>query len=364
MLVAACALGFFLSAALAVLLVVTARFHLSATSDPTVGAQKLHTVPTPRIGGLGLCLALWAGAALLSPDIFPVELVFLACAMPVFLLGLAEDLTGALPVAFRFAATICAGVLFSMVTGFAVTSVGLPGVDAVLATTLGAALFTAFAMAGIVNAVNIIDGCNGLASGTMILMSLSVALVAWRVGDMPLAGTAMLLASVLLGFLIVNFPFGRLFLGDGGAYLAGFLVGAMCVALPARNADLSPWLSLLILAYPVTETLLSALRRMLVRGGRPGQPDRRHMHSLVYRRFGRRVGEQLQDGRLGNAAAGGLMWVWPMLTFLWAALGPLTTAWAVSGLALFAAAYLIAYFRIIRHWRQRRAGAFSAVPAE
>ncbi len=96
----------------------------------------------------------------------------------------------------------------------------LPGVDWLLSFTVCALLFTGFAMGGVANAINIIDGFNGLASGSLLIMLAAFAFVADRVGDELVFSLAILYGALVLGFFVVNFPLGKIFLGDGGAYFA------------------------------------------------------------------------------------------------------------------------------------------------
>ena len=79
-------------------------------------------------------------------------------------------------------------------------------------------------MGGVANAINIIDGFNGLAAGSLLIMFGAFAWVAHRLGDDLVFALAMLYAALVLGFFVVNFPHGKIFLGDGGAYFAGFLL--------------------------------------------------------------------------------------------------------------------------------------------
>ena len=101
-------------------------------------------------------------------------------------------------------------------------------------------LFTAFAIGGISNAVNLIDGYNGMASGFVILALLTLATVAGNAGDVPLQQSALLCAAAFAGFFLINWPWGRLFLGDSGAYAGGFVVAWLCVLLCERNERVSP----------------------------------------------------------------------------------------------------------------------------
>ena len=113
--------------------------------------------------------------------------------------------------------------------------------------------------------------------------------MAHQVGDDLVFGLAVLYGALVLGFFLVNFPFGKIFLGDGGAYFAGFLLAALGVLLPARNPEVSAWAAILICAYPVIETLASMRRKARRKGHSVGQPDRVHFHMLAHRRYARRI---------------------------------------------------------------------------
>jgi len=88
-------------------------------------------------------------------------------------------------------------------------------------------------------------------------------------------------ATTLLGFMALNYPFGRLFLGDGGAYLVGFWVAECAVMLLARNPSITEWLVLVICLFPVWETVFSMWRRKFIEKTRTDQPDQGHMHHVV-----------------------------------------------------------------------------------
>ena len=113
---------------------------------------------------------------------------------------------------------------------------------------------------------------------------------------------AVLYAALVLGFFVVNFPMGRIFLGDGGAYFCGYLLAALGVLLPARNAEISAWAAILICAYPVIETLASMRRKSRRDGHSVGQPDRVHFHMLAHRHFARRIVRSKGRSQLRNPA--------------------------------------------------------------
>jgi UDP-GlcNAc:undecaprenyl-phosphate/decaprenyl-phosphate GlcNAc-1-phosphate transferase len=95
------------------------------------------------------------------------------------------------------------------------------------------------------------------------------------------------MAGGVLGFLVWNYPRGKIFLGDGGAYLIGFWLAELCVLLVVRHPEVSPWFPLVLLIYPIFETLFSIYRRKFIRGASPGDPDALHFHQLIYLRLAR-----------------------------------------------------------------------------
>lgn len=333
-----------LAAALAVALGIaaTGRWHGRFSFDTLAGPHKFHRRPTPRVGGFAVLAGILAAAAAAPPPAAGLLLATAAAAVPALAAGLAEDFTHRVGPVVRFVATIASGLVFCLATGHAVDALDLPLVDRALAVPAAAVAFTAFAMGGLAHAVNIVDGFHGLASGTVILMLGALALAADRAGDPGLALFCLALAAAQAGFLAVNFPAGRIFLGDGGAYLAGFGVAAAAVMLPARSPEVSPWTSMLALAYPVLEVLASAARKRL-RGGRAFEPDRLHLHMLVHRRWGRGIARALGRPGLANPATGALMWTGPLACLLAAALLPARTPWALAGCAAMAALYALAY---------------------
>jgi UDP-N-acetylmuramyl pentapeptide phosphotransferase/UDP-N-acetylglucosamine-1-phosphate transferase len=275
--------------ALCLLIVVTTPLHAKYSLDiPASGVQKFHEKPVPRVGGLAIFLSLIAGYGLLEtpyagPHAEATQMLLkpmLFAALPAFAFGLAEDLTRTVGVAERLLATMASAVLAWWLTGVSLTQLDTPGLDALVAVLPLSVAFTAFAVGGVANAVNIIDGFHGLASGFFILACAAIGLIAVQVADPGLAQLAFLSAAVALGFFLVNYPFGRLFLGDGGAYLLGFWLAWLCVLLPMRNPEVSAWVSLLVCIYPVTEVLYSVYRRLALRL-HMGEPDRAHLHSLL-----------------------------------------------------------------------------------
>lgn len=339
------------------LIVASERWHGKLTGDTDMNKpQASHSRPTPRVGGLAVLAGSLAGLLVLGPSnmtltwLWPV--LFIA-AMPVFVAGLLEDITKDIGASKRLlAAFFSAAIAWWLIGG--VSRVGIPSVDWVLSFWPISLLFTMVAVGGCTHALNIVDGMNGLAGMVATLMAVSLGLVALQVQDIPIFLIAAALASATLGFLVWNFPFGRVFLGDGGAYFLGFMLAELAVQLVIRNPGVSPFYALAVLFYPVFETLFSIWRRRFKRGTPIDQPDALHLHQLVFRRLVRVTFSR--DSRhavpaLCNAMASPYLWVLTLIGLV-----PATIWWDNAlmlcvSLVVFALVYIWIYSRLVS-WRR------------
>ena len=328
---------------ISILVVMTGRWHAELTSDSSVGIQKVHKGITPRIGGVGILAGYIAAASLMSGSAYTPNLLvwdLLVAASPALMFGLAEDLTKRVGTKERLLATMMSGVVAWYLTGYALFRVDVPGIDSILGFTPIAVLFTAFAIGGVANAINMIDGFNGLASGTVIICLAAMGFMAWQVGDHQIVLLILVVAATTLGFFLVNFPYGKLFLGDGGAYMLGFMTAWIAVMLSARHPEqISPWAPLLACAYPILEAVFSMGRRIM-RGLAMDQPDRTHLHSLVYRRVVPRF-IKTHNKALRNAAVSPFMWAFASIPAFLSIIFKGNTILCV--LAMLATALLYAY---------------------
>ena len=328
------------------ILVLTRSLHGHLTLDNQAGIQKVHKAPTPRVGGLGIMVGWCVGGLALPAEVQPLWWLLCLAVLPAFLSGLIEDVTKRVSVRVRLAATIGSGLLFCLLTGYAITRVGIPGPDWLLAAPLFAVAFTAFAVGGIANSINIIDGFHGLAAGCSIIVLTCFGVVAYQAGDMVLVAIAALVAGGILGFFVLNFPWGWIFLGDAGAYSIGVFLAAMAVMLPARNPEVSPLIGLVALAYPVTETMVSILRRSRRAGTNPGDPDRLHLHSLIYRSMARDLAALLGQPSMRNPCTSVIVWTLPLLSSGFAFLGQNQPLLALPLIGAVVLVYLWLYRRV------------------
>ncbi|WP_300899929.1 glycosyltransferase, partial [uncultured Helicobacter sp.] len=220
-------LCFIISLVLCVLIIgMSKKYRIFIDSGTSSKPQRFHTLSTPRAGGISIFGAFCIMVILCYSSHFEIMMILLGASV-IFASGLIEDFRGNLSPKMR--------LLMQCVAAFGVcTMLDLYLKDLSLGFTLPyiiGLLFTTFALVGVSNAINIIDGFNGLASGVCLLVLCAIAYVAYDVGDREILCCTLALIGAVGGFFICNFPFGYIFLGDGGAYFLGFIIGILLVIL-------------------------------------------------------------------------------------------------------------------------------------
>jgi UDP-GlcNAc:undecaprenyl-phosphate/decaprenyl-phosphate GlcNAc-1-phosphate transferase len=251
------------------------------------GVQDLHVRPTPRVGGLGVFVATTIGCALGSyqtTSTFPFELGVVFASVPLFLTGITEDLCRSVGVMPRLLSIIASSILFIYITGGLLKDSSIPVLGEILSNFyLVSWIFTIFALTGLTNAFNIIDGLNGLSSFCGFIALIALAVVAKNVGANAVFTYASILIVAMAGFFVFNFPLGKIFLGDAGAYFLGFSIATLSIHLVVQNPSVSIWFPFLTCIHPIVETLFSIVRRAGDRSRKLTKPDNDHIHQLVFR---------------------------------------------------------------------------------
>ncbi len=353
---------------LSIFLIRGASAHASRYKDDK--PQRFHKGDVPRLGGAAVLLGLVIGWLFQANDrILGFDLnihtswsavwPWLAMVLPAVVSGIYEDLTQRVSVRYRLLFTLLSAVAGCYLLGLSVNRLGFPMADAMMAQLpwLGIAL-AALAICGLPHAFNIIDGYNGLAPTVAILITLALVHVALQLGDRELAGILVCLAGATAGFLVWNYPRGLIFAGDGGAYLWGVVIAAGSISLVQRHAEVSPWFPMLLLIYPVWETLFSIYRKA-ARGVSPGVADALHFHQLIYRRLVRGVFHDDAARRMlvRNNRTSPWLWSFTLLTVA-PAIVFWNNSWVLLGFCiLFVITYVGAYLMLVRfkvpHWLRR-----------
>jgi len=259
---------------LMVIIYLSHRYELFMDDASHDKPQNYHQDSTPRAGGLGILAGLFL--LILSPLglklLLPVALAFVS--------GIFEDFHHTLSPRRRLFLQILAALSAIWLTDSVVTYLGL-GIS--IPYWMGI-FFSTFAIVGMMNAVNIIDGFNGLASGVILLILLSFAIISYGQNNMDIFYIVLTTAGATFAFFLLNFPKGKIFLGDGGAYMLGFIVAVIGIFLASKYESVSPWYVLAIFIYPVWEVIFSIIRKLST-GLSPLQPDAYHFHMLVHRQI-------------------------------------------------------------------------------
>lgn len=250
--------------------------------------QKMHDKPVPRIGGAAIFVSLvfivvYGASIQASWSQFYAGMI--ASVFFVFIGGFAEDISKKVSPSIRIV-FIVAAVVFSV---FVVHSMDLirnlesETINLAISYDVVAFIITCFAVVGISNAYNMIDGYNGLSSASAMINVLGIAYLSYALGDSNILFCSLVLVSTIFGFFVCNYPYGKIFLGDGGSYLIGFLISLLSINLiEAHSGDISPFAVLLLVVYPFTEAIFTILRRKLVHKTKATQPDDLHLHQLVF----------------------------------------------------------------------------------
>jgi UDP-N-acetylmuramyl pentapeptide phosphotransferase/UDP-N-acetylglucosamine-1-phosphate transferase len=348
------ALSFAVAAAATLLVIRSSHLHGALSADHDLsGPQKFHSRPVPRIGGMAIFAGFSIGTAVLAwrfPAVRHMAVLLLVCSSPAFVSGVTEDLTKRVSPSRRMLATLMAAALGAWLLGAQIKQTAIPGLDLIAATTAGGYLLALLVVSGVSNSINIIDGMNGLASMCSAIMLAGLAYVALQAGDQLVAAMAIAVIGAVLGFFMWNYPYGLIFLGDGGAYFLGFMLSELSILLLVRNPGVSPMFPLLLCAYPVWETVFSMYRRKVVRGRPVGMPDGIHLHSLIYRRLMRWALGSKDAAVLTrrNALTAPYLWVLCSLSVVPATIWWDDTAALQVALGLYVAFYVLLYWRIVR----------------
>lgn len=266
--------------------------RIGATDAPD--ERKVHTSVMPRIGGLAVILSA-AGTILtlyiLFPEFLPslfdgshTTLIVFFCFICLFGLGFWDDLKPLSPeVKFGMQFVLAAIIYFA---GFKISNITNPLDTGVLEIGIFDLPITILWIVGITNAFNLIDGLDGLASGVAVIACISIFIITSLSGQIGAAIFSLIIAGSLVGFLRYNFNPAKIFLGDSGSLIIGFALALLSIQSTAKiTTGFAVLLPILVLALPITDTLVSMVRRLIGsflhrNPEEPSQSIRRRLHGM------------------------------------------------------------------------------------
>jgi len=278
---------FFLIFLLSVFLTLTIIFlnkKLNIGSDSIYELRKVHENSTSRIGGVAIFVSFFSIIILnRSLEIFDSYLFFIF--LMFFLFVLIEDLKGVLKPSYRLSAIIIFSLILVLELNLSITNLGIPVLDLILDYPALSIFFTTISLSLLANGFNLLDGFNGLTSGFTIIVLAILTETANEVSEPEISMLSSCLMMAVLGFFVLNFPFGKVFLGDSGAYFLGLTSGILALILAERSENISYWFVLALFIYPVYELIFSMIRRGLYEKSKASQADGLHLHHLIYKKM-------------------------------------------------------------------------------
>lgn len=257
--------------------------------------RRIHDRPIPRFGGMSIVVG--TTLAMIVPAVSnPALRVAILGGILMYALGACDDLFDLKPIVKFVGQWIIGSIVYFM--GIRISFIGhlfeLSNAGANLVLNGGLAyLITVLWIVGVTNAVNLMDGMDGLAAGATMIMAMSLAYVAYihgsRLGSMSVCVALMAVAGGCAGFLPFNFSPARTFMGDGGSLFLGYMIAVLSVISPLKRATMvGAIIPILALAVPLFDTVFAIVRR-LYRGQPIMQADKEHLHHhLLAAGFGQR----------------------------------------------------------------------------
>ncbi len=248
--------------------------HVNAMDEPN--ARKIHKVPMPRLGGLAIYLSFLLGYMLYG-EVSTQMLSILIGGFLLILIGFIDDINS-VPARYKLIVQIIAATIVVLYGDLSFSEVSVFGYKIYFNEFWGSLSSIIFIVA-ITNAINLIDGLDGLAAGISSIYFLTIAIIAFilnRIGGLDVIISLIMLGATL-GFLVHNFPPAKIFMGDSGSLFLGFMISIIALLGYKVTTFTSLIVPIVILAIPILDTIFAILRRLL-KGQNIGVADKEHFH--------------------------------------------------------------------------------------
>jgi UDP-GlcNAc:undecaprenyl-phosphate/decaprenyl-phosphate GlcNAc-1-phosphate transferase len=251
-------------------------YKVGATDQPNV--RKVHQKIMPRLGGLAIYIGFIAGFLILRPEDPYAGAIILGSAV-ILLTGMADDIFDLSP-RLKLLGQLTAA--FTVVLGgVQIEFINLP-FGGVLEFGMFSIPITILWIVGITNAINLIDGLDGLAAGVSTIGLATIGFMAMLKGDVFVMSLALILIVSTLGFLYFNFHPAKIFMGDTGALFLGYMIAVLSMLGFKNVTMISLIVPLIILGVPISDTFFAIIRR-IVNKSPLSAPDKSHLHHCLLR---------------------------------------------------------------------------------
>lgn len=276
--------------------------------------QRIHLNETPRLGGFIFILSLMSYVfySNINESALFLKLI-LICLIPVIIIGFKEDVYHNVDPLVRLISLLFAGWLFRVkYSGPLPNLTDVPLINELLMLQGGIALFYILSITAVANGMNLIDGVNGLCGAVTLSILSALLFLSSKTNDVVMLSAIFSLILIFVPFMVINYPYGKIFLGDLGAYSLGLIASMLTIIFFGRHPEISPWSAVLILIYPATEVLFSLLRR-ITNGTSVHLPDKAHLHLKLFHFFRPQPAYKKIANSLVTPVLS-LLWLFPLLS--------------------------------------------------
>lgn len=262
-------------------LVIKYKYFFERISSEYNAVQKIHAGFTPRIGGMVVIFVYYLSLFFLNKNSIFFDYPVLLSAVLILFFSFIEDIFGNIKAKIRFLAILIASFIF-IYSRENLPIIDIPVIDKILLEyPIVNIIFFSLGLSALINGFNMIDGMNGLAGLTGLACTFSIfSLMIFILNEVTFEVELLTLVICLVVFLFFNFPLGKIFLGDSGAYFLGWVLGIFIIELYNDNR-LNTWGALLIIFYPLQEVFFSFFRKIL-QNKSPLKSDTDHLHLKLF----------------------------------------------------------------------------------
>jgi UDP-N-acetylmuramyl pentapeptide phosphotransferase/UDP-N-acetylglucosamine-1-phosphate transferase len=293
------------------------KFYRNLGLKTYQAVQRIHLNETPRLGGFIFILSLTSFVAFSNTnESMQLLKIILMSLIPIIFMGIKEDLFHNVEPAIRLLALLFVGWLFrAQFTGPLPILTDIPFIGKLLLLHGGISIFYIISMVAVANGMNLIDGVNGLCGAVALTILSGLLFLSYKTADITMLSLILSVILLIIPFMLMNYPFGRIFLGDLGAYSLGLILSMLTIVFFGRHPEISPWGAVLILIYPATEVVFSLLRRA-IKGVSIYHADTAHLHLKLFHFFR----SQLHYKKIANLLVAPILsglWLFPLVAITW-----------------------------------------------
>lgn len=268
----------FIASILITPLVKKLALKIGATDAPN--QRKVHAKVMPRLGGLAIYISFVIGLLILRPEAEYNTAIILG-SLIIIITGVLDDMME-LSAKIKMVGQLAAAGLVVVWGGVQVTFINIPFIDSQIQFGFLSIPITIFWIVGITNAINLIDGLDGLAAGVSSIALITISGMAIIMGDQYTVMLASIVLASTLGFLIYNFHPAKIFMGDTGALFLGYMIAVLSLLGFKNVTFISFIVPVIILGVPISDTFFAIIRR-IVNKQPLSAPDKSHLHHCLLR---------------------------------------------------------------------------------